>query len=62
MSNNKNIGTRRQTIERRNKDIKSRYDTLYNKNRIRHDDCIDKLAFEFYLSAAVISRIIQSSV
>lgn len=61
MPNNKAIETRRKTIERRNRDIRNRYNVLYNQKRIRHDDCLEKIAFEFYLSVYMVSRILQNS-
>jgi hypothetical protein len=52
--------TRESNTERRNRAIKERYNDLYNKERTRHDDCLDTLSQEFFLSIKTISRIIVS--
>jgi hypothetical protein len=55
----KRIKSREETIKRRNADINKRFNKLYNEDRIRYDDCISKLAYEFYLSEDSIGRILK---
>lgn len=61
--------TRRQTannrtarLRRRNRDIRRRLGELYERERIRLDDCIARIADEFYLSEATVERILTSAV
>lgn len=42
--------------EVRNQRIRERFDHLYNKERLRYDDVIDKLAEEFILAKGTIER------
>ena len=42
--------SRRDKIKKRNADIKTKFDSLYNVKRVRFDDCIKQLSDEFYLA------------
>lgn len=55
----KRIQSRKATLDRRNNDLNKRFDKLYNVDRIRYDDCIEKLAWEFYISTESVSRILK---
>lgn len=48
--------TRMRNTEVRNQRIRERFDHLYNKERLRYDDVIDKLAEEFILAKGTIER------
>ena len=39
--------SRRDKIKKRNADIKTKFDSLYNVKRVRFDDCIKQLSFCF---------------
>ena len=41
---------KRDTTLRRYRAIQERYDELYNKKRLRHDDVIQKLKEEFFIA------------
>lgn len=47
-----------QLLEKRNRDIRDRYNELYNKERKRHDDVMAELEQQFYLSQRTISAIV----
>lgn len=50
----------RENVRRRNEDIKARYHELYEQERLRIDDCIKKISWEFYLSEKTVERILTS--
>lgn len=57
----KKENTRKSIIKKRNSDIREKYRELYDKKRIRHDDCIEKLAELFYLTEDTINRILSKA-
>ena len=52
MSRNKEL------INNRNVLLKKDYDELYNKKRLRYDDCLDKLSEKYFLDQQTIHRIL----
>lgn len=51
--------TKRQMLDRRNGDIRHRFNELYEVQRMRLDDVIEKVAFEFYLAHSTVEKIIS---
>jgi len=57
---NKRVNTiKAANLERRNETIKSRFDVLYNEERLRYDDVIKKLAEEFSLANSTIESVLK---
>jgi hypothetical protein len=54
----KAVHTRLSRINARNNAITIRFNTLYQTERIRYDDCITMLASEYFLSETVITNVI----
>lgn len=52
MSRNKEL------INNRNVLLKKDYEELYNKKRLRYDDCLDKLSEKYFLDKQTIHRIL----
>lgn len=61
MSKEKYIKARQENIKRRNEKILEEYNRLYHQERIRHDDCIQKLVDTFFLSEITITRILSKT-
>lgn len=53
--------TRTANTQRRNKDIRNKFDKLYTESRLRYDDCIKQIAYEFYLTTRVVERVLSQT-
>lgn len=52
------IRTQQDNVKRRDKTLLERYNELYNVQRIRHNDCVNKLAEDFFLTEPTVNRIV----
>lgn len=50
---------RKANLDRRNLMIRNRFDHLYNTDRLRVDDCIEKLCGEFSLAKSTIESVLK---
>lgn len=52
---------RKENTERRDKALLEAYNELYNVQRIRHDDCVLRLAESFFLTEETVNRILTQT-
>jgi hypothetical protein len=48
-------------LQQRNADLHKRFDELYKKKRIRHDDVLEMLSKEFYITPRTIRGILKEA-
>jgi len=59
MSEDNRFSNRKKNTIKRNQRIVEEYNRLYNQERIRHDDVVEKLSEMFCLSESTINRILS---
>jgi hypothetical protein len=61
MSNPSRFETRKNNTSARNEQILLKFNELYKVQRIRYDDCIQKLAESFFLTPAYLQRLLSET-
>lgn len=53
--------TQAKLLQQRDADLHKRFGELYNKKRLRHDDVLEQLSKEFYITPRTIRTILKST-
>lgn len=61
MSKKKKETKRQENTRLRNEAVAKRFKRLYEVERTRYDDCVEKLAKEFFITPCTVGRIIAAS-